>query len=53
VGTEGDLGLAVRVSFGEEEGEREVSGDGLELRVIYKACWRARIGRDALIKRET
>jgi hypothetical protein len=41
------------VVSGKEEGEREVSGDVLELRVIYKDCWRVGIRRDALIKRET
>jgi hypothetical protein len=32
--------------------EREVSSSVLKLRVTYKACWRIRISRDALIKRE-
>jgi hypothetical protein len=41
------------VVSGKDDGEREVSGDGLELRVIYKDCWLVGIRRDALKKRET
>jgi hypothetical protein len=45
VGTECDLGRRSNSLIGKEEGEREVAGGGLELRVIYKACWRVSIGR--------
>jgi hypothetical protein len=45
VGTEGDLGLAVRASFGEEEGKGRVLGGGLELRGTRKIPRRVRIRR--------
>jgi hypothetical protein len=51
VGTEGDLGLAVWVGFGKEEGKGRVLGGGLELRGTRKVPMRVRIRRGSVIRR--